>query len=321
MFFQLLNFVIFLRNSCKVLQFIVYWRKQAFRAGLEALSPGRIREEPKMKRKNILAVIALVAVFAFALAGCGSKDKEPTANTAASVPEMSAGQELTLTSSTLTAATWSSPNGATVNLTATPNGYAEGQSAAFIVRLEGEEAANVPCEWNGSASADLNAADGYCYYVLLTAADGTQTEVAINTPTAPTDDALINLESALNSYCNMTVASATQDGSTLTITGGSVEVQAPRITNEGETITCSKAELVLTFNEEIVGTAALTMEAAEIPGSYTADISGITFNIPSMEDDQQLSIRLDVTLSNGQFLTAPGGTFSFLNGEMVSSVG
>ena len=100
-----------------------------------------------------------------------------------------------------------------------------------------------------------------------------------------------------------------------------VEVQAPRITNEGETITCSKAELVLTFNEEIVGTAALTMEAAEIPGSYTADISGITFNIPSMEDDQQLSIRLDVTLSNGQFLTAPGGTFSFLNGEMVSSVG
>ena len=107
----------------------------------------------------------------------------------------------------------------------------------------------------------------------------------------------------------------------MTITGGSVEVQAPRITNEGETITCSKAELVLTFNEEIVGTAALTMEAAEIPGSYTADISGITFNIPAMEDDQQLSIRLDVTLSNGQFLTAPGGTFSFLNGEMVSSVG
>ena len=140
-------------------------------------------------------------------------------------------------------------------------------------------------------------------------------------PYADRGDALINLESALNSYCNMTVASATQDGSTLTITGGSVEVQAPRITNEGETITCSKAELVLTFNEEIVGTAALTMEAAEIPGSYTADISGITFNIPSMEDDQQLSIRLDVTLSNGQFLTAPGGTFSFLNGEMVSSVG
>ena len=93
-----------------------------------------------MKRKNILAVIALVAVFAFALVGCGSKDKEPTANTAASVPEMSAGQELTLTSSTLTAATWSSPNGATVNLTATPTamprGRAQHSSSVWRVRKQ-----------------------------------------------------------------------------------------------------------------------------------------------------------------------------------------
>ena len=95
-----------------------------------------------MKRKNLLAVIALVAVFAFALAGCGSDDKDAT-DAAPSVPEMSAGQELTLTSSTLTVTTWSSPNGATVNLTATPNGYAKGQSAAFLVRLEGEEAATM----------------------------------------------------------------------------------------------------------------------------------------------------------------------------------
>ena len=41
------------------------------------------------------------------------------------------------------------------------------------------------------------------------------------------------------------------------------------------------------------------MEAAEIPGSYTADISGITFNIPSMEDDQQLSCLKDAA----EFLT------------------
>lgn len=276
-----------------------------------------------MKRKHLLAVIALIAVFAFALAGCGSKNTEAT-DAAQSVPEVAADLPLALTSSSLTATTWSSPNGATINLTATPNGYTEGQSAAFVIRLEGEEVKNVPCDWDGSvytASADLNAADGYCYYVLLTAADGTQTEVAVNTPTNPTDDALINMDAALNSYCNMTVESSTQDGSKLTITGGSVEVQAPRITNEGETITCSKAELVLTFNEEVVGTAELSLEEAEVPGSYTADIAGTSFNIPTMEDDQQLAVRLDVTLSNGQFLTAPGGTFSFLNGEMVSSVG
>ena len=276
-----------------------------------------------MKRRSLLAVIALIAMLTLVLAGCGSDDKN-TADTTPSVPELTAGQPLDLTSSSLTAATWSSPNGATVTLTAVPNGYSQGQSAAFIVRLEGEEAANVPCDWDGSAytaAADLNAADGYCYYVLLTAADGTQTEVAINTPTAPTDDALINLASSLESYCNMTVEASTLDGSTLTITTGSVDVQAPRITNNGETITCSEAELVLTFGEEVLGTAQLKLDEAEIPGSYTANISGISFSIPGMEDDQQLSIRLDVTLSNGQFLTASGGTFYFLNGEMVSSVG
>ena len=276
-----------------------------------------------MKRKRLRAVIAVIAMFVFVLSGCGSDDKNG-ADSVSSVPELTAGQSLELTSSTLTATTWSSPNGATVHLTAVPNGYSEGQSAAFIVRLDGEEAANVPCDWNGgtyTASADLNAADGYCYYVLLTAADGTQTEIAINTPTAPADDALINMESSLTSYCNMTVESASQDGSTLTITAGSVDVQAPRITDGGKTITCSKAELVLSFDEEIVGTAQLKLEEAEIPGSYTANISGVSFTIPAMEDDQQLSIRLDVTLSNDQFLTAPGGTFYFLNGEMVSSVG
>ena len=276
-----------------------------------------------MKRRSLLAVIVLAAMLVSFLAGCGSDDKN-AADTLPSVPELTAGQPLALSSSSLTAATWSSPNGATVTLTAVPNGYSQGQSASFIVRLEGEEAANIPCDWDGSvytASADLNGADGYCYYVLLTAADGTQTEVAINTPTAPTDDALINLASSLESYCNMTVEAATQDGSMLTITTGSVDVQAPRITNNGETITCSKAELVLTFGEEVLGTAQLKLEEAEIPGSYTANISGISFSIPSMEDDQQLSIRLDVTLSNGQFLTASGGTFYFLNGEMVSSVG
>ena len=274
-----------------------------------------------MKAMRILAAIALV--FAFVLAGCGAKE-EPAATTAETVPTLAAGQSLELTSCSLTVSTWSSPNGATIHVNAVPNGYAEGQSAAFVVRLEGGEAANVACEWNGSAytaSADLNAVDGYSYYVVLTSADGTQTEVPVNTPDNPVDEAMMNMETALNSYCSMTVEGSAQEGSKLTITAGSVEVQAPRITDEGETITCSEAVLVLTFNEEEVARAALTLEEAEIPGSYTADISGTSFDIPAMGDDQQLAVRLDVTLSNGQFLTAPGGTWTFLDGQMMTTVG
>ena len=270
-----------------------------------------------MKRKNILTVIALAMVFVLALAGCGSRE-ETTQTTPTDAEKV-----LDIASSSLTASTWSSPNGATVTLTATPTTYSDDMTAAFVVRLEGEEAANVPCEWNGTAftaSADLNATDGYCYYIAITLEGGTA-EFPVNTPTYPTDDALINMETALNSYCSMTVDDSEQKGSKLTITAGSAEVQAPRITNEGETITCAKAELVLTFNEAEVGRQALSLEEAEIPGSYTADISGVSFDIPAMEDDKQLAVRLDVTLSNGQFLTAAGGTWSFLNGEMVTTVG
>lgn len=268
-----------------------------------------------MKRKHILILIALVAVFALALTACGSDNTDDQGN-----PDLPLG----LASWSMDATTWSSPNGATVNLTATPNSYSKGQTAAFIIRLEGEEVENVPCEWKNkqyTASADLNAADGYCYYVLLTAADGTQAEVPVNTPTAPTDESLINMEAALNSYCDLTVETSSFDGGKLTITKGQVQVQPPRITNAGQTITCSEAVLVLTFNEQEVSREKLTLPEADAAGRYVLDLTGTAFTVPAMEDDQQLSLRLDVTLSNGQSLTAPGGTWFYNGGELLSAVG
>lgn len=275
-----------------------------------------------MKRKNILTLIALVMVFVLSLTACGADKADETIGE--TVPALDASQTLELTSFTLSSSTWSSPNGATIHLNAVPNGYAEGQSAAFIVRLEGEEVENIACDWDGSqytAAAELNAADGYCYYVLLTAADGTQTEVAVNTPTDPTDETLINLESSLNSYCNLTVEASEQNGSKLVITEGSVEVQVPRITNAGESITVNAAVLVLTYNDSELAAADVTLSASEVPGAFEADISGISFDIPAMEDDQQLAVRLDVTLSNNQTLTATGCTWSFMGGNLISAVG
>lgn len=268
-----------------------------------------------MKRKQILVLIALVAVFALALTACGSDDADGQAN--ADLP-------LGLASWSMDVTTWSSPNGATVNLAATPNSYSKGQTAAFIVRLEGEEVENVACEWKDKqyiASADLNAADGYCYYVLLTDTDGTQLEVPVNTPTAITDESLINMESALNSYCDLTVETSSFDGGKLSITKGQVQVQPPRITNAGQTITCSEAVLILTFNGEEISREALTLPQAGSDGRYVLDIAGTAFSVPAMEDDQQLSLRLDVTLSNGQSLSAPGGTWFYSGGDLLSAVG
>ena len=273
-------------------------------------------------KKTTLSLLALMLVFALALTGCGGKQAAET--TAAPAETLAPDQTLELTSWTLTPATWSSPNGATVNLTATPNGYAEGQSAAFIVRLEGTDIENIVCDWNGSAytaSADLNAADGYCYYVLLTAADGTQTEVAVNTPTAMVDEALINMATALQSYCSLTVSASSQEGDKLTIDEGNVTIQLPLITDEGQSIVCDEAVLVMTSDGEEVGSAQLKLEDAPDAGSYTLSITGTAFTVPALEDDHRVELRLDVTLSNGQTLSAMGGSWIYNDGKLLLAAG
>jgi len=276
-----------------------------------------------MKKMTILAVILALAV---ALTACGGKDVPETtaAATTAAATEATASQPLTLTDWSMSASTWSSPNGATIHITATPNAYAEGQKAEFVVRLESDEIANVPCQWDGTsytASADLNAANGYCYYVVLTAADGTATEVAVNTPAEPTNEAFINMEAALESYCSVTVEESAFEGSKLTLSSGKVQVQAPAITNEGETISCQEAALVLSFNGEELAKSQLTLEAAETAGLFEAAISGLTFDIPEMEDDQKVELTLNVTLSNGQALSAYGGDWVYNEEGLLPVVG
>lgn len=278
-----------------------------------------------MKRKHILVTIALIAAFALMLTACGSKEaKETDPAQEATLPLSSEG--LALVDWDLSSATWSSPNGATVSLTAMPNIYEEGQSAVFCVRLEGTDVVNMPCEWDDAsstytASVDLNAADGYCYYVILTAADGTVFEAAVNTPNAPYDASLINMETALNSYCSLLVEASDASGSKLTITSGSVRIQPPQIANNGEAVTCTEAVLVLSFNGEEAAREVLTLPEAGANGVYDLSIADVSFDIPEMEDDQQLTLRLDVTLSNGQTLTDANGTWSYIDGGLISAVG
>lgn len=275
-----------------------------------------------MNKKTILVLVALLTAFALMLTGCGSKNAEET--TAAPVETAAAEVPLGLSDWTLSTSTWSSPNGATVHLTATPNARTDDQYAVFSVRLEGDDIENIPCEWNGTsytASADLNAADGYCYYVVLTTASGEQAEIAINTPAAPTNEALINMETALNTYCQLLVEGSDADDKKLTLTAGIAQIQLPRITNDGEAITCTEAVLVLSFNGAETDRKVLTLPEADANGLYTLNIADTRFDIPAMEDDQQLTLRLDVTLSNGQVLTDANGTWSFIDGRLVSAVG
>lgn len=277
-----------------------------------------------MKR---LSILALMLALALVLCACGGEKAPETTVPATTVPaetEAPAPAALALSDWSMSATTWSSPNGATIHVSATPETYADGLIAAFEVRLNGENVAVIPCEWDGTvftASADLNAADGYSYYVVLTAADGNTAEIAVNTASQPTVEAFINMETALASYCSVTVEESTFEGSKLTLVNGKVQVQAPTITNDNEVITCAKAELILLFNGETLDTEELTLAETETAGLFEAQLKNITFEVPEMEDDQQLDLHLNVTLSNNQVLSAFGGNWFYNNQDLLPVVG
>lgn len=273
-----------------------------------------------MFRKKVLTFLAVLTAVSLLFTACGSKKDDKTDATGS----QSGTEILNLAEWDLSASTWSSPNGATVHLTATPAGYVKGQTAVFTVRLEGEEAASVPCEWDGehyTASIDLNGEDGYCYYVILTGSTGETAEVPVNIPANPVDETLINLASSLESSCSVVVESSSYDGNWLAITSGTVSIRPSRISNDGEMVTCTKAALSLRLNGEDTSQMELDLPAPAADGSYTMMLTDASFQTPAMEDDQQLSMELSVTLSNGQTLTAPGGTWFYNDGNLMMSVG
>ncbi len=281
-----------------------------------------------MNKKVLSALLAAAVVLS--LCACGKKAETP-ASTESETPapttasQENAGRELSLTEVSFSVTTWSSPNGATVNLTAVPNEHAKGDSAEFVVRLDADTVASVPCEWKDNAyvaSAELNGADGYGYYVIITGRDGSIAEIPVNTPEEPVDEALVNLASYLQSYCTLTLNDAALEGDNLTILSGYALVQAPRITENSDNVACAQASLVLTLDGQEIASVPLTMAPGETDRSYDSTITDMSFTIPGdLSDGQQLMLRLDAVLTNGQTLTAQGGSWTAQNGVVANAVG
>ncbi|MCI7725907.1 MAG: hypothetical protein MSH58_02015 [Clostridiales bacterium] len=281
-----------------------------------------------MNKKVLSALLAAAVVLS--LCACGKKAETP-ASTESETPapttasQENTGRELSLTEVSFSVTTWSSPNGATVNLTAVPNEHAKGDSAEFVVRLDADTVASVPCEWKDNAyvaSAELNGADGYGYYVIITGKDGSIAEIPVNTPEEPVDEALVNLASYLQSYCTLTLNDAALEGDDLTILSGYALVQAPRITENSDNVACAQASLVLTLDGQEIASVPLTMAPGETDRSYDSTITDMSFTIPGdLSDGQQLMLRLDAVLTNGQTLTAQGGSWTAQNGAVANAVG
>ena len=128
-----------------------------------------------MKKMRMMIALALAVVMLLCMTGCG-QDKTPESledliqlvdelnNEIEDLKERVAvlEQKGGLTKWELTPEVWSSNNGATISLSATPENYQAGQTAVFSVRLGDVEVANVVCAWDGkvyTAEVDLEAAD------------------------------------------------------------------------------------------------------------------------------------------------------------------
>ena len=294
-----------------------------------------------MKKKiftTVLLVLMIGALMMFTT-GCAAEDTE-SADRIAQLEKENAllknqiealkeqlGEDapvLALQDWSLDAKAWNDGNGATVTFTASPVSYAEGQKAALSVRLGDLEAEGTNCVWDGAAfsgSVDLTATDGYSYYCILTDLDGTQQEVLLNSPENVTNETLVYLGSNLTAYANMIVEDWEATATALKIKSGYIQAQMPRLTADNKTATVSASALVLKLNGEEVDRKDVSFSAGEGEGSFEAAVTDQAFTMPAMEEDYQLDLWLEVTLSTGNTISVSGGSWYFSDGQLQLAVG
>lgn len=282
--------------------------------------------------KKVFALL-MIAVLLLSITGCGSNTdtaqlQEEIAELQRQVEDLSARLQALEQNSGLKSwdlqASAASSDTVTVTLTATPVAYVSGQIAHFQVCLDGQEMASTQCAWDGAsytASLDLPAEDGYSYYCILTAADGTSEQIALNTPENPVSDALVYLASSLSAYGNVIVEDWKYDADNLTLISGYIQVQTPRIPVNGELLTVTKSELVLYYGNTVLERQALVLPAGEGEGSYELALASVPFPMPEMEDGSQLELWLEVTLSDGQTMALNGGSWYNNSGILELNVG
>ncbi len=223
----------------------------------------------------------------------------------------------------LTAEPLTQGSGAAVTLYATPTKYQEGQLAQFRVVLEDALVAEMYCDWiDGAytASVELDAADGYSYYLVLTDPNGRQEQQDLSSPANPTQPELVYLYSSLLASCSLEIYEAAISDGVLSLSAGTATIQMPTLTADGNAAQCTGISLVLQLNGVELQRHDLTAPE-DAPAVLSMDVSGITFSIPALEENTQLDLLMEVTLSDGQMLTQFGCSWYYADGELIQAVG
>ena len=288
--------------------------------------------------RKLLILSAAVAVLTVGLTGCSQGDEgidpeyvarleQECVDLRNQVQQMQKQlgdleQSVVLKSYALKAVPNKDNTGASIEITASPMRWQEGQKARFRVYLNGAEMSSAEGSWNGSAytaAVDLAAADGYTYECALTQPDGTESQIILSSPEAPLYESCVYLASGLNVYCNLFIEDWDQQDGNLILTTGYAQVQLPRISSHA--VDYKSSSLVLKLGQKELQRREVTLPRGEAEGCYESVLSNIEFKMPELGDAEQLDLWLEVVLTDGKVLTYNGCSWFIYEGNLSLAVG
>ena len=212
---------------------------------------------------------------------------------------------------------------ASIQFAARPLSHEEGQTARLLVMRDGMEETILDCGWDGerfTANLTLQPEDGYGYYCVLTSPDGATERITLSTQDTPAVPKLVYLKSSLESFAGVTLTDARVDQNVVTVNVAAA-VQTPLITRDGQAVGISQAELLWMRDDEVMDSCPIELVDGETEGGFAGSASNVSFRIPEMGEESQLSLMLSVQLSDGQTLTAEAGSWTMAEGTLVEAVG
>ena len=228
----------------------------------------------------------------------------------------------TLKDWSLEAMPWADSTGADVTFRAVPSDFRPGVSATLLIMLDGKQVSSTPCIWDGTAftaTAPVDAADGYSYYCLLDSPGGIQ-QLTLATPDSPDTGIAVYLQSGMHTFCNLVITDWTEAPGSLVLSSAYAQVQLPQVSAKGS-VQISTTELVLRLNGEICTQVPITLNPSEVSGSFDSTLTDLELTMPNIGYSDSLELYLEVVLSDGRHLQAFGISWYRENGKLQSAVG
>ena len=203
---------------------------------------------------------------------------------------------------------------ARVLFSATPKEWAPGQTASLSVLRNGEKVAEAPCAIDGAvctATVDLPLEDGYEYHFVTTDAEGNQKFQYLengNCNYLKSDTSLL-VESWI-------VPDAAYRRNKLHILGLEIAVSQPLLSQKYESPTWTKLDYVISINgQEICRESFLDSDLVEST-DFSISESSIAFPDITLEKGDEVTMTVDVALSNGMGEALTVGSWTYQNGSL-----